>query len=51
MEVRNFEDVISYLIMQKSPGETVEIGVLRNGRNRSIDVELTTRPATEDPRP
>ena len=46
MEVRNFEDVIGYLIMQKSPGETVEIGVLRNGRNRSIDVELTTRPAT-----
>ncbi len=48
IEVRNFEDVISYLVMQKSPGETVEIGVLRNSRSRTIDVELTTRPAMED---
>ena len=46
-EVRSFEDVISYLVMQKSPGETVEIGVLRRGRNRTFDVELATRPATE----
>ena len=46
-EVRKFEDVISYLVMQKSPGETVEIGVLRRGRNRTFDVELGTRPAVE----
>jgi 2-alkenal reductase len=46
-EVRKFEDVISYLVMQKSPGETVEIGVLRRGRNRTYDVELGTRPAVE----
>ena len=46
-EVRSFEDVISYLVMQKSPGETVEIGVLRRGRNRTIEVELGTRPAAE----
>ena len=51
IEVRNFEDVISYLVMQKSPGETVEIGVLRNSRSRTIDVELTTRPAMEDQDP
>ena len=43
--VRNFEDVISHLIMQKSPGETVEIGVLRRGRSRTFEVELSTRPA------
>ena len=46
-EVRNFEDVISYLVMQKSPGDTVEIGVLRRGRNRTYDVELGTRPPIE----
>ncbi len=46
-EVRNFEDVISYLVMQKSPGETVEIGVLRGRRNRTFDVELGTRPPIE----
>ena len=46
-EVRSFEDVISYLVMQKSPGEMVEIGVLRRGRNRTIEVELGTRPAVE----
>ena len=51
MAVRNFEDVISYIVMQKSPGETVEISVLRNGRNRTFDVELATRPATEDQDP
>jgi S1-C subfamily serine protease len=51
IEVRNFEDVISYLVMQRLPGETVEIGVLRNGRSRTIDVELTTRPAMEDQDP
>ena len=47
-EVRNFEDVISYLVMQKSPGETVEIGVLRRGRSRTFDVELATRPAAQN---
>ena len=47
-EVRNFEDVISYLVMQKSPGETVEIGVLRRGRSRTFDVDLATRPAAQN---
>ena len=46
--VRNFEDLLSYLIMHKSPGETVEIGILRNRRSRAVDVKLATRPATED---
>lgn len=46
-EVRNFEDVISYLVMQKSPGETVEIGVQRRGRSRTFEVELGTRPEAE----
>ncbi len=46
-EVRSFEDVISYLVMQKTPGETVEIGVLRRGRSRTLEVELGTRPAAE----
>ena len=46
-EVRNFEDVISYLVMQKSPGETVEIGVLRRGRSRTFEVNLGTRPTAQ----
>lgn len=48
LEVRNYEDLISYLIAEKSPGDTVEIGVWRNGRNRTFAVELTSRP---DPAP
>lgn len=44
MEVRNFEDLISYLITQKSPGDTVEVGVLRNGDTRTFQVELSARP-------
>lgn len=47
VEVRNFEDVISYLVMQKSPGEAVEIEVLRGRRNRTFEVELGTRPPVE----
>jgi len=46
-EVRNFEDVISYLVMRKSPGETVEIGVLRRGRSRTFEVNLGTRPTVQ----
>ena len=46
-EVRNFENVISYLVMQKKPGETVEIEVLRRGRSRTFDVKLGTRPAAQ----
>jgi len=46
-EVRNFEDVISYLVMQKEPGETVEIGVQRRGRSRTFEVVLGTRPEAE----
>ena len=39
--------MISYLVMQKSPGEAVEIEVLRGRRNRTFEVELGTRPAVE----
>ena len=53
VEMRSFEDVITYLVMEKSPGETVEIGILRNNilRNRSsrtVEVELASRPDAEE---
>lgn len=46
-EVRSFEDVISYLVMQKSPGEVVEIEVLRGRRSRTFEVELDARPPVQ----
>ncbi len=44
LEVRNIEGLIRYLVMEKSPGERVEIGVLRGGKNRTFEVELASRP-------
>jgi len=38
------EDLGSYLALQASPGETVELSVLRNGSERTVDLELGTRP-------
>jgi S1-C subfamily serine protease len=38
------EDLGSYLALRASPGETVEVTVLRDGSERTVDLELGTRP-------
>jgi len=43
-EVRNFNDLISYLVSQKGPGDTVTLTVLRNGEEKQIDLTLSERP-------
>jgi 2-alkenal reductase len=43
-ELRVFGDLIAYLFNNKNPGDTVELTVLRNGNERTIEVVLGRRP-------
>ncbi len=43
-KVRNFNDLISYLVSQKSPGDTVTLTVLRNDEEKQVDLILSERP-------
>lgn len=43
-DLRIFGDLIAYLFNTKSPGDTVELLVLRNGAEKIITVELGSRP-------
>ncbi len=43
--VYNFNDLISYLVENKSPGDKVTLTVLRDGKQMTIDVTLDQRPS------
>jgi len=43
-EVRDFDDLISYLIMYTSPGDTVVLTVLRGDERIEVDLTLAERP-------
>jgi S1-C subfamily serine protease len=43
--VANFNDLISYLVENKSPGDKVTLTVLREGKQMTIDVTLDKRPS------
>jgi 2-alkenal reductase len=42
--VYNFNDLITYLILNKAPGETVALTVLRDGETINLDLTLGARP-------
>jgi 2-alkenal reductase len=42
--VTRFDDVLVYLVRNTSPGQTVQITVLRNGQEQTIPVKLGKRP-------
>ncbi|WP_049922912.1 S1C family serine protease [Halopiger djelfimassiliensis] len=44
-EITTSEDLGSHLALQARPGETVELTVLRDGSERTVELELGTRPA------
>jgi len=44
LQVANFDQLLSYLIANKSPGETVVLTVLRGGQTLEIPVTLGERP-------
>lgn len=43
-EIRLFDDLLGYLILFKSPGDTITLTVLRDGEEQEITVTLGTRP-------
>lgn len=43
--VRRFEDLVSYLVTQASPGDVVTLDVLRDGEQMQVEVTLGERPA------
>ncbi len=43
-ELQTFEDLASYLALETRPGDTVRTTVLRDGTERTLDVELGARP-------
>lgn len=40
-------DILSYLALEKSPGEKVSLKILREGDRRTVTVELETRLSTQ----
>jgi S1-C subfamily serine protease len=48
-EVREFEDLVAYLVRSVSVGETVTLTVLRDNEQETIEVTLSARPEVERP--
>jgi 2-alkenal reductase len=42
--MKNFDEMLSYLFTHKSPGDVVQLQVLRNGQQIEVDVTLGARP-------
>jgi len=38
------EDLSTYLALETRPGDTIEVGIVRDGRRRTVDLTLGTRP-------
>lgn len=43
-DVRNFNDLIGYLVANKRPGETVTVTILRDGQEMQFELTLDKRP-------
>jgi S1-C subfamily serine protease len=42
--IENDHDLLRYIALETEPGETVSVGVVRNGQRRTVDVRLGERP-------
>nr|WP_241991863.1 hypothetical protein [Halorubrum sp. SS7] len=42
--MRSFEDLASYLALRTRPGDTLEVTVLRDGTEQTIELTLVSRP-------
>ncbi len=49
--VRDFNDLVSYLVTKASPGQEVTLTVLRNGKKLDLKVTLGKRPEQPEPLP
>jgi 2-alkenal reductase len=46
--VQRFEDLVSFLVTQAEPGQTVTLTLLRNGEEAKLDVVLGARPGLQE---
>ncbi len=42
--VQSMDDLISYMVKNTSPGDTISVEVIRDGQRMSVDITLGTRP-------
>jgi S1-C subfamily serine protease len=42
--MRSFEDLASYLALRTQPGDTIQLTVLRDGSEQTVDLTLSSRP-------
>jgi 2-alkenal reductase len=42
--LRNFSDLLSYLVLNSSPGDTVKLALLRDGQQKEVSLTLAARP-------
>lgn len=45
-EVKNFDDLLSYIFLNTQAGQKVELGILRDGKAQTVTVTLAARPAS-----
>lgn len=43
-QVASFEDLASYLALQTRPGDTIQVRILRDGSEQTVELTLTDRP-------
>jgi 2-alkenal reductase len=48
LTVESMDDLIAYLVDQTAPGDEVRIEVLRDGKSRTVEVTLGTRPGPQE---
>ena len=46
LDILEFSELLSYLMLSKNPGETMDMVVLRNGEERTITITLGKRPSS-----
>lgn len=46
-DVRVFDDLLGYLVMNTSVGDTIELQILRDGKEMTVELELEARPTNE----
>lgn len=44
--VKEFDDLVTYLVYHTSPGQTVELSILRDNKPMTIQVDLSQRPSS-----
>jgi S1-C subfamily serine protease len=46
--LRSFDDLLIYIAVNASPGQTIRLTILRDGKQQEVDVVLAKRPASTD---